>query len=186
MNTLLFTFTAKGDIDPCFGAVGGITMTEADMLTLHHKELSSMVDVFSPTSPARLKSFMLTDNDKITSGSVVYCSKTFRRGEAYNVTQGAVLCQVSWYNGTRTTEIIKQLLIEAAPAPLTEDEILAVMDYVGERLATLHDAQLEDIEEESDYIQATTRAKESGLNEAQAKLVQKFFVRMVMKATGRG
>jgi hypothetical protein len=55
-------------------------------------------------------------------------------------------------------------------APLTEDEILAAMDYAGEV---------------SNYEAAIAKARASGLNDAQAKLVQKYFVRMVMKFTGR-
>jgi hypothetical protein len=72
-------------------------------------------------------------------------------------------------------------------AVLTEDEILAAMDYAGERVAGLAfcDAQLEDIEEVSNYETAIASAKAAGLNDAQAQLVQKYFVRMVLKATGR-
>jgi hypothetical protein len=72
-------------------------------------------------------------------------------------------------------------------APLTEDEILAAMDYAGEVVAGLAfcNAQLEELKEVSNYEAAIAKARASGLNDAQAKLVQKYFVRMVMKFTGR-
>ena len=114
MNATLFTFTAKGDTDPSFGAVGNANDTDAEIIARHQQAYNLMADLVAALDqPLPLQATPLAPGATLQEGDIVFCPVTFRRGHAYNVSPTARLCPVQWDNESRTTEICRTLLIAA-------------------------------------------------------------------------
>ena len=175
MSYSLFIYDDGGKTDPIFGAIGE---GEVEVVAANKQKLEQINNTHKGGKLSWKEIPLVYRGAR--QGDIVYSLNPCCRGTVLQLV--GLACLVKWDNGNRSIEC--DLVIEGE-RQLTEDEILAAMDYAGERVASLHDAQLEHIEAESDYNACIARAKEAGLNDAQAKLVQKYFVRMVLKATGR-
>lgn len=133
-----------------------------------------------------LKDVPFSATDKYASAMVIIERETkfYRDGrEVAPITNACPYDLASISTGLSLMQKTAQENKVSAESPLTEEAIIAAMEYAFHLVGGV--IELEDLEEISVYNTAITKAKEAGLSEAQAKLVQAYFAKELCKAVGR-